>query len=163
MSEEIVKIHKARIDNFRTGVLDIGTIIETFLEFQICHIFGKTERIPLMKSMLFDNTFLDFDSKINIIEKAMQKFHPQILDENPQWISQIRELKKMRNLVAHKITQDGSEDFKKDAENKRMTLAYYDGVTEKTIIKTYDEMKEYSTIMLELVQTTRKISDSIFS
>jgi len=149
-------IHDNYEHEFRSSILHLGSFCETGLELMISGILAQNnEKMQALKNLLFDESELPFSFKIDTFEKLVQKYHPELKDD--ELLKDLRQLRKMRNRVAHHLSSS-INDKKLDRENKRIRLIEVQGLDQKFIFYKYNECKE---LIKKYHELSGKISDLV--
>jgi len=160
MSDE----HNSIESGFRTIILQKASVCEFYIETIISIILTQDlDRMSDLKLVLLNQSQIPFQYKIDVFESIMEKYHNDLLEE--ELLNDLRDLRKMRNKIAH-YTGAGTEDAKKDEENKRIRLQVYEGLKIKEEFYKYTECKEmivrYSKTVDKLNILTEKIMKKTF-
>jgi len=163
--KEISEFEK-EIDSFRLMIIDTASILEDYMEETIGMILTTDDKkIKAIKALFFKDTFLGLADKITICRELTREFHYKIFKKHEEIFSWAKELKDLRNKMAHYFSD--RKAVKKDAAKGILRLHYVDGITLKEIIlqeKERDEIAERRDIMAvqlnefakEMMEDTKK-------
>jgi len=139
--------------NFKIKILTLASGSEFLIESMISAMLtNDIKRMKDLKLILLNQSELSLQFKIDSFEKILKKYQGDLIDE--ELLKELRDLRKMRNKVAHYMGP-GTAALKKDVDNKRIRLRVYDGFDLKEEFYTFDQCK---TMIEKYKNTINKLS-----
>lgn len=132
--------------NVITRAIQLEEIMTTIICLELSKNWMKID--PYMD--YFDN--FGFDSKIKLSEIILKTNHPEILKKYPKIFASVREMKDLRNKLAHL-----NRYFETDSEDKYTEFVLHHKKIEKQIKFTEKQMLQYDGKMRKWVGDMRRI------
>lgn len=139
---------------FSFDVVTYTIQLEELITMIICLQLSK----DWMKTHLYMDYFdkVGFDSKISLAETILTINYPKILEQHPTIFEEIRFVKDLRNLVAHR-----SRHYEMDYDGKNTKFVLHHRKIAKQIRLDETEMKERVLRVENCLDDVRKMVDSI--
>lgn len=126
---------------FSFDVVTYTIQVEEMLTSIICLQLSKEWMKTFSYRDYFEN--VGFDNKINLAEIILETNYPKILEKFPTIFEEIRNMKKLRNLVSHR-----NRHYEMDSEGKNTKFVLTHRIIKKQIRLNVQQMKK-ETIKLE--------------